>query len=72
MTSPRNAVTLDDERYYTLAATPGVHYPSITTIIKQGVPKPQVLPWATKTAAIVAYEDLDLLVALKERAHGDR
>lgn len=71
MTSPRNAVTLEDQRYYTLDATPGVHYPSITTVIKQGVPKPFLPAWAAKKTAELAYEQLGLITHLRKRADAD-
>lgn len=72
MTSPANSVTTDDGRYYVWPKTPNVHYPSITTIIKQGVPKPFMAKWTAKKAAEQAMNNLDLLVALRERANANR
>jgi hypothetical protein len=71
VTNPTHAVTTDDGRYYIWPKTPDIHYPSITTIIKQGVPKPFMVKWAAKRAAEQAVANLDILVALRERAHAD-
>jgi hypothetical protein len=72
MTSPTNAVTLEDERYYEWPGMPGVHFPSITTVIKQGVPKPNLTKWAVRRAAEEALNSLDVLIELRRRAdaHG--
>lgn len=69
MTKPALAVTLDDSRYYEWPPTPGVHYPSITTVIKEGVPKPFLAKWSAKKAAELAFESLDTLLVLRELAN---
>lgn len=68
MTIPINARATNDGRVYTWPST-GEEFPSITTIIKNGVPKASIPPWAAKMAALFALENLPLLQALKERSN---
>lgn len=72
MTSPVHATTTNDGRYYEWPNLPGIHFPSITTVIKQGVPKPFMAKWTAKQAAEQALSNLDVLIALRERANADR
>ena len=70
MTSPLNATTTDDGRYYTWPPT-GEEFPSITTISKGGVPASAALKnWAPKKVAEYAVRRADLLYALGRRARG--
>lgn len=69
MTTPMFATTLDDARFYEWPkSAPGVHLPSITTVIKKGIPNPILQTWAIKKTARLAIEQADIVVALKERA----
>lgn len=72
MTSPQHSVTTDDGRYYEWPEWPGRHFPSITTIIKQGTPDPILRKWEVKKAAETAIENIKVLCELLERAraHG--
>lgn len=71
MSAPCFSTTGDDGRFYNWPLWPGRHDPSITTVIKQGVPKPTISKWENKKVAFAAIENLDLVIALKERAHAD-
>lgn len=68
MSAPAQAVTTDDGRYYTWPRWPKRHLPSITTVIKQGVPKPTMQAWERKTIADKAIESAEKVVALKRKA----
>ena len=68
MTSPKFSVTSDDARYYEWPKLPGHHVPSITTVIKHGVPKPVLQTWAIKKTAVLALDKLDMLQELRNRA----
>lgn len=68
MTTPMFSVTTDDARYYEWPLLPGNHLASITTHIKQGIPKPILQTWAIKKTARLAMDELDTLIALRELA----
>jgi len=70
MSDPANSVTSDSGRYYTWPADGDRQFISITTVQKNGVPKPALLPWATKQAAEYTLEHIDLIAALRERSRG--
>ena len=72
MTSPTNAVTTDEGRYYTHPEIPGRTFPSITTIISQGVPKPVISKWAVKKTADIALERFDDLALLIHRSREEK
>jgi hypothetical protein len=68
VTTPKFSVTTDDARYYEWPKNPGIHIPSITTVIKHGVPKPVLQTWAIKKTAQLALSKLDMLKGLLSRA----
>lgn len=65
MTSPTQAVTTDEGRYYTWPRFKKRHFPSITTCIKQGVPKPTMQAWERKKVAEIGIERSDDITQLK-------
>jgi hypothetical protein len=68
MTSPQNATTTDDGRFYTWPPT-GEEFVSITTITKGGTPAgPGLKYWAPKLVAECAVRNAKLIAALKEKA----
>ena len=72
MTSPLNAVTTDEGRFYEHPNHPGHRFPSITTIIKEGTPKPAIAKWQTKKAVDLALSQFDKLQALINRSREDK
>ncbi len=66
MSGPAQAITTDDGRFYTWPRLEGQHLPSITTVIKQGVPKPHLQAWAVKLAAQAALENIVMLARLQK------
>lgn len=60
MTQPALAHTTKDGRVYRIA---GELYPSITTCIQGGVPKPGLINWAAKMAALYVVENFDEVAA---------
>jgi hypothetical protein len=63
MTNPNRSVTKEDgSRVYTW--TDGTEYPSVTSIIRAGVAKPNLVDWAAKQIAEAAAKDRDSLALL--------
>lgn len=67
MSAPCLSTTGDDARFYNSPWTPESNKPSITTNIKNGMPKPAIVKWSNKLIALNAIENLDVVIALKER-----
>lgn len=67
---PMFAVTGDDSRHYDWPHNPGVHLPSITTIIKHGIPNPIIETWKLGKTAALATERADILMQFKEAEDG--
>lgn len=63
MTAPRDATSTRAGRTYTWPPT-GERFPSVTTIIAGGVPKPALPRWAAKSVAEYATEHFDQLQGL--------
>lgn len=60
MTQPALATTTSAGRVYRVG---GLLYPSITTVINAGVPRPFLVPWAAKQAALYVEDNFEELVA---------
>lgn len=71
MTTPMFSVTGDDSRYYEWPKAKGNHLPSITTQIKQGIPKPVLQQWAVKKTAQLAIAEAELFMQLIGRSRAD-
>lgn len=67
---PMFAVTGDDSRYYEWPHMPGIHFPSITTISKGGIPNEILEKWKLGKAVELATEAVDTLLELREVERG--
>jgi hypothetical protein len=66
MTTPMFSTTTDDARFYEWPLMEGTHFPSVTTVIKQGIPKPILQTWAIKKTARLAMDEFATLTEFME------
>jgi len=67
VTTPMFSTTTDDARFYEWPLMQGTHFPSVTTVIKQGIPKPILQTWAIKKTARCAMDQFDTLTKFMEK-----
>lgn len=56
-------ITTSNGRYYEWQ---GKKYPSVTTILSKGIPKPGLVPWASKMVATGAVEDIEIWAGMSD------
>jgi len=71
VSAPCLSTTGDDGRFYSSPWAPESNKKSVTTIIKEGVPKPMIYKHSKKSVAFAAINYLDLIYELRERANAD-
>lgn len=67
---PMFANTGDDARFYSWPHLPGCNLPSITTIIKKGIPNEILEQWKLGKTATLATERAEILMQLREVENG--